>query len=448
MSPIPPPAVRLMRKFKLEPDPWQIEVLTSPHKRLLLNCCRQSGKSTVVAFQALAEALFHPPTRVLLVSKTHRQSCELLATIAGYYDLLDQPLKKRLSKQELLMSNHSRIVSLPCREETIRGYSNIGLLIIDEASRVPDDVYRAVRPMLATSGGRLICLSTPYGKRGFFYDCWTRHADDWQRIEIPATRCPRISDAFLAEERRAHSSAWFRQEYCCSFEAVEGLVYPDFTGAVVDRLPPHIPLAPGPRAGGSGGLPRYGGIDFGFRNPFAAVWGTLDQRGILWLTGEHYSREQCARDHARQLPRDVTWFADPSGAQDIAQFRQAGFKVRAADNSIRLGIAAVRARLEKGTLRILKDACPNLLCEAGLYHYGPEGTGDRSENPVAEHNHALDALRYLISKLDARLMARMRQPGSEKQLPPDPSASDPAPAPKLRDRWLRYDNEELWTRLF
>jgi hypothetical protein len=51
-------------------------------------------------------------------------------------------------------------------------------------------------------------------------------------------------------------------------------------------------------------------------------------------------------------------------------------------------------------------------------------------------SHALDALRYLISKLDARLMARMRQPGSEKQLPPDPSASDPAPAPKARGPYV------------
>jgi hypothetical protein len=167
MSLTPVPAVRLMRNFGLEPDPWQIDVLVSPHKRLLLNCCRQAGKSTVVAVQALAEVLFNPPTRVLLVSKTHRQSCELLGKITELYDRLAQPLKKRMNKQELLLGNQSRIVSLPCKEETIRGYSDIGLLVIDEASRVPDDVYKAVRPMLATSGGKLICLSTPCGKRGF-----------------------------------------------------------------------------------------------------------------------------------------------------------------------------------------------------------------------------------------------------------------------------------------
>jgi hypothetical protein len=45
-----------------------------------------------------------------------------------------------------------------------------GLVIVDEAARVPDDLYRAVRPMLAVSQGRLIALSTPFGQRGWFYD--------------------------------------------------------------------------------------------------------------------------------------------------------------------------------------------------------------------------------------------------------------------------------------
>jgi hypothetical protein len=188
---------------------------------------------------------------------------------------------------------------------------------------------------------------------------------------------------------------------------------------------------------------------FGFRNPFAAVWGTLDAKGILWLTGEHYSRERCLSDHADYLPRDVSWYGDPAGAGDIAQLCQAGFKVRAGDNTIRLGIAAVRARLEKGTLRILQGACPNLLAEAALYRYGPERGSDQSENPVNEHNHALGALRYLISRLDARLMARLRQPGSEKNLLPDPGAAAVDPLPKARENtWMRWSNPELWTRWF
>ena len=134
-----------------------------------------------------------PATKVLLVSRSHRQSTELFRIVTDFYRRLGSPLQERQTAEELQLTNLSRIVCLPCREETIRGYSHVSLLIIDEAARVPDDLYRAVRPMLAVSDGRLICLSTPYGKRGFFHDAWANGGDDWARIEVPAERIGRIS---------------------------------------------------------------------------------------------------------------------------------------------------------------------------------------------------------------------------------------------------------------
>src|SRR5262249_25398278 len=180
-----PMGLKLMRGLGLEPDPWQTEVLTGEHPRLLLNCARQAGKSTVVAALALAEAMFIPDSKILLLSRSHRQSQELYRTVTHFYRQVKDTLPSRVKTDELQLCNGSRIVSLPCREETIRGYSHVTLLIIDEAARVPDDLYRAVRPMLAVSAGRLICLSTPYGRRGFFYEAWANGGDDWTRIEVP-----------------------------------------------------------------------------------------------------------------------------------------------------------------------------------------------------------------------------------------------------------------------
>jgi hypothetical protein len=128
----------------------------------------------------------------------------------------------RRTAEEMELTNLSRIVCVPCKEETIRGFAHVDLLIIDEAARVPDTLYRAVRPMLAVSKGRLICLSTPYGKRGFFWDAWERGGEDWLRVEVPATKIGRIGPEFLEAERRALGEAWFKQEYFCSFESVEG----------------------------------------------------------------------------------------------------------------------------------------------------------------------------------------------------------------------------------
>ncbi len=80
-----------------------------------------------------------------------------------------------------------------------------------------DELYLAIRPMLAVSGGALWLMSTPFGKRGFFWETWERGGPEWERIRVPATECPRISGAFLEEERAAMGERWFRQEYLCEF---------------------------------------------------------------------------------------------------------------------------------------------------------------------------------------------------------------------------------------
>jgi hypothetical protein len=88
--------------------------------------------------------------------------------------------------------------------------------LVDEAAQVPDALYFAVRPMLAVSGGRIVLLSSPFGKRGFFYETWVNGGSRWHREEIHATQIPRISPEFLAEERRA-LGVWYEQEYGCRF---------------------------------------------------------------------------------------------------------------------------------------------------------------------------------------------------------------------------------------
>jgi len=120
----------------------------------------------------------------------------------------------------LELTNGSRIISLPGKEETVRSYSGVRLLVIDEAARVPDTLYYSVRPMLAVSGGKLVCLSTLFGQRGFFHQEWTKGLG-WERTKIIAAECPRISPEFLAEEQRPLGSFWFRQEYGCEFLASE-----------------------------------------------------------------------------------------------------------------------------------------------------------------------------------------------------------------------------------
>lgn len=210
------PAAWTEAKLDFCPDPWQAEVLRSPSKRILLNCSRQSGKSTITSALALHTALYRPGSLVLCLSPTLRQSSELFRNVSRFYGQNPAIPPRSESALRLELENGSRIVSLPGKEQNVRGYAGVSLLIVDEAARVPDDLYYSVRPMLAVSSGRLIALSTPFGTRGWWHEAWNG-PEPWRRWEIPANKCPRISPEFLEEERRVLGSYWFEQEYNCKF---------------------------------------------------------------------------------------------------------------------------------------------------------------------------------------------------------------------------------------
>src|SRR5215207_8393127 len=216
----------------LTPDAWQRDLLRSTSPRLLLNCSRQSGKSTMAAIIALQRALYHVGSLVLVLAPSLRQSQELFAKVASFYRSLGRHVPAQAERRlSLELENGSRIITLPGTEKTVRGFSGAALLLVDEAARVDDGLYYAVRPMLAVSGGSLMMLSTPFGKRGVFYEEWiTSH--EWERFEFPASQCPRISEAFLREEEESLPPFIYRQEYECSFEETEDQV---FTIDMIDR---------------------------------------------------------------------------------------------------------------------------------------------------------------------------------------------------------------------
>lgn len=211
------------------PDPKQADILAGSHRRLLVNCSRQWGKSTVTAAKALYVALLHPECLILVASPTLRQSGEFVRKVKSFMLRLGiRPRGDGYNQISVQFPNGSRIVGLPGENDgNIRGFSNVKLLIIDEASRVNDALYRAARPMVIVGGGDIWLLSTPCGKRGFFYEEWANGGDLWNRVSVPATECPRIPADLLEEERRILGEDMFRQEFMCEF--VDG------NGAVFDR---------------------------------------------------------------------------------------------------------------------------------------------------------------------------------------------------------------------
>jgi hypothetical protein len=207
------------------PDAKQVEVLQSKAKRGILNCSRQWGKSTVTAAKAVHRAYTRPGCTVLVASPSERQSSEFLRKAAAMVRKLRiRPRGDGDNAVSLLFPNGSRIIGLPGTHATSRGFS-ASLILIDEASRVRDDVYDALRPMLAVENGDLWMMSTPAGQHGFFYETWAGN-EDWFRLSVKATECPRISAQFLEGERVGMVSSVFEQEYMCCFHG-DGTEYFD-----------------------------------------------------------------------------------------------------------------------------------------------------------------------------------------------------------------------------
>jgi hypothetical protein len=231
----------------MTPDGWQRMLCLSTWDRELVLCSRQVGKSTTAAAVALKTALTEPGALVLLLSPSLRQSAELFRTIRALDAALGSPVGTDPDQDSSLRcqyANGSRIVSLPGTEATIRGYSRVALLIVDEAARVPDQLYMSVRPMLAVSRGRLIALSTAWARTGWFFEAWD-HGDGWQKTTITADQCPRITADFLAQERAELGERWYRQEYECVFgDAIDSVFRTeDIEAALTDDVQPLFPEA-------------------------------------------------------------------------------------------------------------------------------------------------------------------------------------------------------------
>jgi hypothetical protein len=238
-------AVLMAMRGGIVPDAWQSDLLRSDAKQLILNCSRQSGKSTISAVLAVHEAIYTNGSLTLLLAPSLRQSQELFRKVKDILVALQSPHTPQIveeSNLRLELSSGSRIVSLPGSEQTVRGYSNVGLLIVDEAAICEDALFFSIKPMLAVSGGRIILLSTPRGKRGFFHDVWTEGGADWNRTRITADQCPRISPEWLEREKEAMPSFWFRQEFECEFvETMDSVFsYDEVQATLSDTLEPFI----------------------------------------------------------------------------------------------------------------------------------------------------------------------------------------------------------------
>lgn len=250
--------VEWLSHIKWDSFDWQRDVLHDPSTRICINGARQAGKSTIISAKACHMAKYRPGSLTVILAPTQRQSQEDMLKIRSFYGPdATYPKRVKANDMELVLDNGSRVLVLTATDEAARGFSNPDLIIFDEASRIPDIVFDAVRPMITNNDRAVIVeISTPNGRKGFFNSHF--HSDLWSRYEVRApwdivttATMPTLVKTMYegtegvklyfsprhysfkdqievitnGEDGQGMSSRMYRQEYCCEFVEAEAQVF-------------------------------------------------------------------------------------------------------------------------------------------------------------------------------------------------------------------------------
>lgn len=212
----------------LAPDPWQADLIRCDARQIAVLCTRRAGKSRAVAARVLPRCLTRPRYRVLVFSPTEDQSKEFLDYVREMNETVGCPVPLvRESRTELAWANGSVVKAKPDSPRGSRGFTP-DLLVIDEGAQVSDELFLSVQPMMVLGRAEMLILSTPFGKRGWFFGIWDDPAKLalWRPFKVTAYECPRISPRVLDEHRRTMPPRWFAQEYLCEFNDAVDAVFP------------------------------------------------------------------------------------------------------------------------------------------------------------------------------------------------------------------------------
>lgn len=311
--------------------------------------------------------------------------------------------------------------------ESHRGRHADGQTFDEYAFQNPDNLRSVYNPMLSTTDGWQIFMSTPNG-----YNHWydmveeAKQNPDWFYSEATWRDNPLIKPEFVERERksaeRAGEMSRFLAEYELQFRTVEGPVYEDFDINVHVISPSDVP--------NEGDL--YIGIDFGFDNPTAVLFVLIDYDDNWYVFDEIYRTRTMISDLIPMIRNKIAdkrlnlIVGDSNAAEAIAQLQQhfPVVPIVKKKDSIPEGIRLLNNRMKprqqlvglpKPTLFFASN-CKHSIFEFDQYHY-PEKKQDRNSNelPVKDKDHTCDALRYLalhfkygIIEKDAKINPRIK----------------------------------------
>ena len=384
--------------------PGQMALLQSDARFVAGVAGTGGGKSWVAPWWLACEMKKHPGGKWLVVGPTYDLlKLQVRPTVLAAYQGTDLEGELHIADNEYHMPDggviYFRSADRPQRLESL--HANGAWL--DEAGQMSYAVWVAVQARIGLNMGRCLITTTHYPKHRWikreWYDAYM-HGDpnyfvtQWRSIDNPIY--PREE---YERAKKMLDPAIFQARYEGQFTSLMGLVYPGFSDCIIDR-------AAMPE--GWQDWQKLGGIDFGYHNPFVVLSAVRSPDDVVYIYEEHFQSEMLLAEHAKRLRPGTDYYADPSAKQDIEELKAvvvqrgkllAGTHIHGAINDIATGIEKVNSRVRTGRLKVCR-CCPNLIDEADGYAYNDSEDRTGPEKPVKEHDHAVDALRYLIMGLD------------------------------------------------
>lgn len=381
--------------------PAQKQIAKDIHRFRVLNCGRRFGKTTLASEEIKGIALAKE-ARIAYIAPTIQQARDIMWGMLKK-ELLPITIKsKEAPSLELEVKNKegkSSFIFLRGWEaiETLRGQA-FDFIVIDEVASMRNfwvGYDEVLSPTLIDRRGSVMFISTPKGFN-HFYDLFNKQDSDdtYKSFHFTSYDNPFLPFDEIEREKKSKPDNAFAQEYLADFRKQEGLVYKEFNrdshlcddftqrGQIVERIL---------------------GIDFGFTNPCAILTIERDYDNNLWVTDEWYKTgktEDEIATYAISCNAHVA-YPDPANPSAIKVLQDRGLNVREVDKSagsVTTGINKVRELFKANKIKINKR-CINLISELETYRYDDTVKERMAENPIKEHDHALDALSYVVRSI-------------------------------------------------
>jgi len=300
------PVEWLRTKTGFKPFPYQIQILQDAHlKRRVIRKARQIGITTTIAHEVVWKALTKPNGLILIVSPSQSQSNVVMnkiqAILATNRELSKEIRRKRIN--EVKFRNGSTILSLPNNPDRLRGFSATDIYL-DEAAHFLNDepVMRALQPMLIATKGTFTIISTPFGKRGLFWNQYNNTKtlqntrSDCKSYDLhPSTICPLITLKEMERDRLSLTDLEYKQEYLGEFIEEADVYFP------IDLIIPCVDQKLELLQAGEPNQKYYGGVDFAKQQDETVV--TLLDRGNDGTLRIRHISAWAHMDYAEQIIR-------------------------------------------------------------------------------------------------------------------------------------------------